>query len=110
MNSADVLAALADLLEARKTADPASSYVASLYAGGIEAIVAKIAEEAGETVEAARNESDADLIHETADLWFHCMVALAQRGLRPEAVLAELAGRFGVSGHAEKASRQNKPD
>ena len=105
MNSADVLTALAEILESRKTADADSSYVASLYSKGIEATIAKVEEEAAETVAAARDEGDEALVHEVADLWFHCMVLLAQRGLRPEAVLAELAGRFGVSGHDEKASR-----
>ncbi|MGB1580089.1 MAG: phosphoribosyl-ATP diphosphatase, partial [Nevskiales bacterium] len=64
-----------------------------------------ITEEAGETVEAGRSESDESLIHEVADLWFHSMVLLAHRGLASDAVLAELARRFGVSGHVEKASR-----
>lgn len=105
MNTAEVLGALADILEARKTADPADSYVASLYAKGIDAIAAKITEEAGEAVAAGRGEGDAELIHEVADLWFHCMVLLAERGLRPEAVLETLAERLGVSGHAEKAAR-----
>lgn len=107
MNPGEVLIELADILEARKSADPKSSYVASLYAGGIDAIVAKIEEEAQETVAAARSEGDKELTHEIADLWFHCMVMLAQRGLRPEAVLDELARRFGVSGHTEKAARSD---
>lgn len=105
MNSHEILSALADILEARKAEKPDQSYVASLYDKGVEAIAAKIMEEAAETVEAGRSESDAALAHEVADLWFHSMVLLAHRGLRPEAVLEELAGRFGVSGHVEKASR-----
>lgn len=105
MNNAEILNALAGILEARKGADPDDSYVASLYAKGIDAIAAKITEEAAETVDAGRSESDAALVHEVADLWFHSLVLLAQRGLHPQAVLDELASRFGVSGHAEKANR-----
>lgn len=85
--------------------EPDSSYVASLLAGGTDAIVAKITEEAGEVVEAATATDDQHVIHEIADLWFHCMVLLTERGLRPEQVLTELQRRFGVSGHTEKLSR-----
>ena len=105
-NSSEILQALGEILEERKASEPGDSYVASLYAKGVEAIAAKITEEAGETVEAGRNESDEALVHEVADLWFHSMVLLAHRGLRSEAVLEELARRFGVSGHVEKASRE----
>jgi phosphoribosyl-ATP pyrophosphohydrolase len=101
----DVLSRLADVLEARKQADPGSSYVASLYGKGLDAILKKIGEEATETVMAAKD-GDADkIIHEVADLWFHSLVLLAQQGLHPAAVLAELDRRFGLSGLAEKASR-----
>jgi phosphoribosyl-ATP pyrophosphohydrolase len=65
----------------------------------------KIAEEALETVLAAERGDNADLIHETADLWFHTLVLLAQKGLHPSQVLEELQRRFGTSGIAEKASR-----
>jgi phosphoribosyl-ATP pyrophosphohydrolase len=101
----DVLSRLADVLEARKQADPGSSYVASLYGKGLDAILKKIGEEATETVMAAKD-GDADkIIHEVADLWFHSLVLLAQQDLHPTAVLAELDRRFGLSGLAEKASR-----
>ncbi len=100
-----VLQQLAALLEQRKSADPSSSYVARLYAGGLDLIRKKIGEEATEVVIAAGNDDDAALIHEIADLWFHLLVALAARGLSHEAVLAELGRRFGVSGIEEKASR-----
>jgi phosphoribosyl-ATP pyrophosphohydrolase len=101
----DVLSRLADVLEARKQADPGSSYVATLYGKGLDAILKKIGEEATETVMAAKD-GDADkIIHEVADLWFHSLVLLAQQGLHPAAVLAELDRRFGLSGLAEKASR-----
>ncbi len=101
----DVLARLADVLEARKQADPESSYVASLYAKGRDAILKKIGEEATETVMAGKDGDPDKVIYETADLWFHSLILLAEQGLRPEQVLAELARRFGISGHAEKASR-----
>jgi phosphoribosyl-ATP pyrophosphohydrolase len=96
---------LADVIEQRKDADPESSYVASLYAKGLDAILKKVGEEATETVLAAKNEDDAQLVSETADLWFHTLVMLAARGLGPEDVMAELESRFGLSGHAEKAAR-----
>jgi phosphoribosyl-ATP pyrophosphohydrolase len=101
----NILARVAEVLEARKSADPASSYTAALYAKGPEAVMKKIAEEALETVLAAERGDNADLIHETADLWFHTLVLLAQKGLHPSQVLEELQRRFGTSGIAEKASR-----
>ena len=101
----DVLNRLADVLEARKAADPDSSYVAKLYDKGLDAILKKIGEEATETVMAAKD-GDADkIVYEVADLWFHSMVLLSQQGLHPDAVLAELDRRFGLSGLAEKAAR-----
>lgn len=104
--SDDVLQRLADVLEQRKQADAESSYVAKLYAKGLDAILKKIGEEATETVMAAKDGDKEKIIYEIADLWFHCMVLLAQQGLKPEAVLQELDRRFGLSGIAEKASRQ----
>lgn len=101
----DTLKKLAEVIEARKDADPGESYVASLYAKGMDAILKKVVEETTETVIAAKSEDDKQVIHETADLWFHTLVMLAARGLGPDAVLAELERRFGLSGHAEKAAR-----
>jgi len=106
--TADVLEQLAAILEQRKGADPATSYVAKLYAGGLDLIRKKIGEEATEVVIAAGHDDDAALIHEMADLWFHSLVALAARNLSHEAVLAELGRRFGVSGIEEKASRRGQ--
>ena len=100
-----VLARIADTLEARKGADPATSYVAALYAKGGDAILKKIGEEATETVMAAKDDDKIRLVAEVADLWFHCLVLLAAHGLRPADVLAELVRREGLSGHAEKAGR-----
>ena len=101
----NVLAALADMLEQRKQADPTESYVAQLYARGLDVILKKIGEEATETVIAAKGGNTDELIYEMADLWFHTLVLLAERGLRPEQVLNELLRRQGVSGLDEKASR-----
>ncbi|MGF1642022.1 MAG: phosphoribosyl-ATP diphosphatase [Thiotrichales bacterium] len=101
----EILAQLADVLEARKTAAPDSSYVAGLYAKGLDKILKKIGEEATETVLAAKDGAPDQVIYETADLWFHSMVMLAHLNLRPEQVLEELARRFGLSGLEEKARR-----
>lgn len=100
-----VLDALHALLQSRIGADPASSYAASLFAKGVDGIAKKIGEEATETVIAAKNDDDAAVVYETADLWFHTLVLLAHRGLSHQAVLDELARRMGTSGHAEKAAR-----
>ena len=102
----DILEQLAEVLEQRKQAEPDSSYVASLYARGLDAMLKKIGEEATETVMAAKDGDDDKLIYETADLWFHSLVLLAHKGLGPDDVLQELGRRFGVSGHDEKASRK----
>jgi phosphoribosyl-ATP pyrophosphohydrolase len=105
----NILSTLADTLDARKTASPDSSYVASLYAKGLNKILEKVGEECTETILAAKdvkpNGDHADLIYETADLWFHTLVMLAHLNIRPEAVLDELARRFSLSGLEEKASR-----
>ncbi|OQX15189.1 MAG: phosphoribosyl-ATP diphosphatase [Thiothrix lacustris] len=101
----NVLAQLAEVLESRKQAEPDSSYVAKLYAKGLDAILKKIGEEATETVMAAKDGDNDKIVYEIADLWFHTLVLLAQQGLHPNDVLAELARRSGVSGLVEKASR-----
>jgi len=103
--SNDILTELAAILEARKGESAETSYVASLYAKP-DKMLEKIGEEATETIIAAKNEDKEQIIYETADLWFHTMVMLAQKGLSPDDVLNELARRFGVSGHDEKAARK----
>jgi phosphoribosyl-ATP pyrophosphohydrolase len=100
-----ILSRLAETLESRKGADPGSSYVASLYAKGTDAILKKIGEEATETVIAGKGGDKLQIVRETADLWFHCLVLLAHSGLGPNDVLAELHRREGISGVDEKASR-----
>jgi phosphoribosyl-ATP pyrophosphohydrolase len=104
----DILNRLAELLEQRKGADPETSYVAKLYAKGMDSILKKVGEEATETILAAKNADKQHLIYETADLWFHTLVMLAQADLKPQDVLDELARREGLSGIAEKASRFEK--
>ncbi len=101
----DILERLAAVLEQRKNAAPDSSYVASLYHKGLDEILKKLGEEAAETLIAAKNGEPEQLIYETADLWFHSLVLLAQQGLEPGQVLAELERRFGLSGLDEKAAR-----
>ncbi len=102
----DVLQQLAEVLEARKGASPESSYVASLYDKGLDAILKKIGEEATETVMAAKDGDTNKIVYETADLWFHSLVLLAHQGLGPQQVLDELSRRFGLSGLDEKAGRE----
>ncbi|MFO1415072.1 MAG: phosphoribosyl-ATP diphosphatase [Burkholderiales bacterium] len=101
----DVLARVAATIAARRGADPAASYVASLFAKGDDAILKKIGEEATETVMAGKDGVPARIVSEVADLWFHCLVLLARHGLSPADVAAELARREGTSGHVEKAAR-----
>lgn len=101
----DTLQKLAEVLEARKNADPESSYVARLYSKGLDAILKKIGEEATETVMAAKDGEAEKIIYEVADLWFHTMVLLKLKGLEPQQVLDELERRFGLSGLEEKANR-----
>ncbi len=103
--SADILEQLARILEERKSAEADSSYVASLYAKGLDTILKKVGEEATETVIAAKGGEADQLVYEMADLWFHTLVLLAHQGLGPQDVLQELERRFGLSGIEEKASR-----
>ena len=103
----DILQKLAEILEQRKLADPETSYVSKLYAKGLDTILKKVGEEATETVIAAKNGDPEQVIYEMADLWFHCLVLLAQQDLNPNAVLAELDRRFGLSGITEKAQRHS---
>ena len=105
----DILQQLDGVLEQRRSADPEQSYVASLHKAGLNKILGKLGEECVETILAAKeSEGGTDkgqLIHETADLWFHCMVMLSHLGADSQQVLAELERRFDLSGLEEKASR-----
>ena len=104
----DTLQQIADILELRKSESADKSYVASLYAKGLDTILKKVGEEATETVIAAKNGDKEQIIYETADLWFHCLVMLADQDLGPNDVLKELQRRFGLSGLDEKAQRTQK--
>ena len=107
-SAAEILARIADTLETRRPengGDPQASYSAKLLAKGPDAFLKKIGEEATELVMAAKDGARDRVVAETADLWFHCLVALTHFDLRPEDVLAELARREGLSGLEEKASR-----
>lgn len=101
----EVLYRLADTLSERRGAAPDSSYVASLYHKGTEAICKKIAEEAAETIMAAKDGERLHIVREIADLWFHSLVLLTHFGLGPDDVLHELRRREGISGIDEKKSR-----
>ncbi len=103
--TSDVLVKLAQTLESRKNTAPDTSYVATLYAKGLDEILKKIGEEATEVVIAAKSEKKTAIINETADLWFHTLVMLVQQDLSPDDVLSELERRLGLSGLEEKAGR-----
>jgi phosphoribosyl-ATP pyrophosphohydrolase len=106
MSSNDTLARLARVIDLRRGGDPDKSYVARLFSKGGDAILKKIGEEATETVMAAKDGDRQMIVHEVADLWFHSMLLLAQFGLEPADVLAELERREGLSGLEEFAARK----
>lgn len=122
LTSADVLAHLGDVVAQRRAeGDPDKSYVAKLFAKGLDQILKKVGEEATEVALAAKDAAHAGssggaggsegadkLVYEVADLWFHSIVALAAFDVRPERVLAELARREGLSGLEEFARRGQK--
>ena len=104
----ETLERLADAIEHRRGGDVENSYVARLLAEGEDAVLKKIGEEATETILAAKSGKRLELVRETADLWFHCLILLAQHGLGPGDVLAELHRREGISGIDEKAARKKR--
>jgi phosphoribosyl-ATP pyrophosphohydrolase len=110
MGNNDILAALDSVLQERRDADPERSYVASLYAKGLNRILEKVGEEATEVIIAGKDNEDGtsadDLVGEVADLWFHTLVLLAAQDCSYRDVLDRLDERFGLSGHAEKAARR----
>ena len=105
MIDATVLLRIGETLDARKGADPESSYVAGLFAKGEDAILRKVGEEAVEVTLASKSGDKLHLVRELADLWFHTLVLLASHGLGPGDVLHELRRREGISGLDEKAAR-----
>jgi phosphoribosyl-ATP pyrophosphohydrolase len=102
----DTLARLAGVIASRRAADPAASYVARLLAKGPDAVLKKIGEEATEVVLACKDGAPERIVAEVADLWFHTLIALAEHGLAPADVLAELERREGQSGLEEFAARK----
>ncbi len=105
MSNKDILAQLEQILITRKSADANSSYVASLYEQGIDAILKKVTEEATELVMAVKDKDNKHIIYETADLLFHILVLLANENIKVNEVLDELDKRFGTSGLLEKENR-----
>ena len=104
----ETLERIAALIKERKSADPAKSYVAKLFAQGDDTMLKKIGEEATETVLAAKGGDRLHLVREVTDLWFHCMIVLERHGLGPADVMAELQRREGISGLDEKAARKER--
>jgi phosphoribosyl-ATP pyrophosphohydrolase len=102
----DTLARLARVIEDRRAADPATSYVARLVGKGPDAVLKKIGEEATEVVMACKDGDRERIVAEVADLWFHSLIALAEHRLTPADVLAELERREGLSGLEEFAARK----
>jgi len=102
----ETLERIAAAINERKNGDPTKSYVAKLFAGGDDAMLKKIGEEATEVVLAAKGTDRLHLVREVTDLWFHCMIVLARHGLGPADVLAEMQRREGISGVDEKAARK----
>jgi len=103
-----ILNALEKILEERKSASEDQSYVSSLYTKGTSAILEKISEESEEVIKAVNEEGRKEVIHEVADLWFHLLVLLRHEDIQIEEIESELARRFGISGHDEKASRKKQ--
>jgi len=101
----NTLLALEKILEERKLSSEDKSYVASMYNQGVNKILEKISEESDEVIKAVREEGREEVIHEVADLWFHLLVLLRHENIKIDEVELELAKRFGISGHEEKASR-----
>lgn len=106
MSRQDILEEIYRIVLERKASAAEQSYVASLYAKGLDKILGKIGEEATEVAVAGKGGSRAEVVTEMADLWFHCLVLLGYYELPPQQVFAELERRFGVSGLTEKAARR----
>ena len=104
----DTISELFRVLRERKTADSKESYVASLYARGTDTILKKIGEEAAELLISGKGGDKTEIVHETADLWFHSLVLLAHEGIDSDEIMAELERRFGQSGLEEKAQRRQQ--
>lgn len=104
----NVLKALEQILEERKSTSADDSYVSSLYSQGSDQILKKIAEESAEVIMAAKDLDNEKIIYEMADLWFHTLVLLRHKDISVSDIEQELARRFGVSGITEKLNREPK--
>jgi phosphoribosyl-ATP pyrophosphohydrolase len=103
----ETLERIAAVINERKGGDATRSYVARLLSESDDAVLKKVGEEATEVILAAKSGERLELVRETADLWFHCLILLARNGLGPADVLAELHRREGISGIDEKAARKH---
>ena len=90
----------------RKNGDPETSWTAKLLSKGDNAILKKVVEEAGEFSFAIKDGNEDEIIYECADLVYHVLVALGHKNISPDRIKQELARRFGMSGIAEKNSRE----
>ena len=108
--NADILEEVYRIVQQRRSQSADQSYVASLFAKGLDKILGKIGEEATETAVAGKGGNPKEVVSETADLFFHVLVLLGYYDLPPQRIYAELRRRFGVSGLTEKASRSQKGD
>tara|TARA_B110000285_G_C14944386_1_gene523598 strand:- start:525 stop:848 length:324 start_codon:yes stop_codon:yes gene_type:complete len=104
----EYLESLLSLIKSKKNDDPEISYTALLHQKGLNEILSKISEEAEETIIAAQSEGNQELVHEIADLWFHCLVLLSQKNLTVDDITNELKKRQGISGIEEKNNRVKK--
>lgn len=107
--SLTILSELFETIKQRKVASPEKSYVASLYAKGLDKILEKVKEESSELIDTAKSGKKQEVIHETADLLFHAFVLLEQKDISLQEILSELKRRSGTSGIEEKASRKHVP-
>lgn len=102
-----VIDTLYHTIQERKNADPQESWTAKLFAKGDNTILKKVVEEAGEFSFAYKDNDEAEMIYEAADLTYHMLVALAAKNISPDRIKQELARRFNMSGIAEKDSRED---
>jgi len=102
----EYLESLLEIIKSKKNDDPKLSYTALLHSKGLKEILEKIKEEALETVSAAEFDGNKELIHEVADLWFHCLVLLSEKNLKVDDITNELKNRQGTSGIEEKKNRR----
>ena len=94
-------------IQKRKNADPSSSWTAKLFSKGENTILKKVIEESGEFTFAFKDNDEAEMIYEAADLTYHMLVALAYKNISPDRIKQELARRFDMSGITEKSSRES---